>query len=207
MNTNPTSHTQSPADTSPELDDMRRQMSLLHDKLDKQSIVNEQLLRRAMSGQYDWIERSEKQWLIIGIIAIPFCIWLFAGIAGLSTAFIIFSIVYFLLTVALLWKSRNILKTRSFLSDDLRSVAGRILRKRRLDRMVKYTRWPLCAAWLIWFYVETLFPMASFNPTPAGIGGIVGALAGILLGIRYMRHYNRTLSDLEQQIKEFEQEG
>lgn len=40
-----------------ELDAMREQMQLLKQKLDNQEIVNDRILRNAMSGKMSWIKK------------------------------------------------------------------------------------------------------------------------------------------------------
>ena len=51
-----------------EFDDMRQQLQVLKNKLDKQEIVNGRLMRSSMKSKMSWI----RKYLIIAIFAIPF---------------------------------------------------------------------------------------------------------------------------------------
>ncbi len=83
-----------------ELDEMRQQMAILKDKLEKQTIVDDRVIRRAIKHGVSTIN---KRYLVISIIAlamIPYGYWAFVKLNGLSIPLWIASCVMMLMVVA-----------------------------------------------------------------------------------------------------------
>ncbi|MBQ2875367.1 MAG: hypothetical protein IJE85_08730, partial [Bacteroidales bacterium] len=83
---------------SNELEQMREQICLLKDKLEKQNIVNEQHIRRSMKSKMSSINRTIAGTIIAGSFALPYCSWFFWS-QDLSTLFIVATAI--MLTVCL----------------------------------------------------------------------------------------------------------
>ena len=59
-----------------ELDSMKAQMNLLKEKLERQEIVKEQHLRKAIKGKLDEINRTAVRMIFIGLFAAIYCLWM-----------------------------------------------------------------------------------------------------------------------------------
>ena len=72
---------------SQELEEMRSQISLLKDKLEKQTIVNDGHIRKSMQSKMSDINRTILASIIAGGFALPYCTWYFWS-QGLSIVFV-----------------------------------------------------------------------------------------------------------------------
>ena len=70
-----------------ELEEMKAQLALLNKKLEKETIVNERLIRRAMKNKAWGIRRKIIAEIILCFLMIPFFIWLMPAVVGLSMGF------------------------------------------------------------------------------------------------------------------------
>ncbi len=192
-----------------ELNEMRAQLELLHKKLSTQEVLNERLMRQAMSNKYAKIDRKQRGWMVIGTLAIPYILWVFHEFTHISWIFSLYTVTYLLLAIAATYRNTRLLCPRHFAQDDMRTLATRILRLRKHDRQWKMTGWPLCFIWLVWFFYEISYYDGTFHASPFMYGGIVGAVIGLICGFIYMHSYNKTLRQLEQEIQDFirEEEG
>ncbi|MBQ2414042.1 MAG: hypothetical protein II315_03865, partial [Rikenellaceae bacterium] len=66
-----------------ELEQMRDQIAILRRKLDKETIINERLLRRAMHDKVRGITRDNRAMIIVGTLSIPYTFFAF-GYLGIS---------------------------------------------------------------------------------------------------------------------------
>ena len=62
---------------SHELEEMRSQISLLKEKLDKQTIVNEEHIRRSMKTKMSDINRIVSITIVLGVFALLYCTYFF----------------------------------------------------------------------------------------------------------------------------------
>lgn len=95
-----------------ELDEMRQRMAILKDKLEKQTIVDDRIIRRAISNGASTIN---KRYLVISIIAlamIPYGYWAFVMLNGLSVALWIACSVMMLMVVAFCYFNGRALRDR-----------------------------------------------------------------------------------------------
>ena len=60
-----------------ELEQMRAQLNLLKGKLEKETIINEQLIRKAMKEKVSSLNRQTLVLAFIILLAIPYCTWVF----------------------------------------------------------------------------------------------------------------------------------
>ncbi len=186
-----------------ELNEMKAQLELLHKKLSTQEVLNERLMRQAMSNKYARINRKQRGWIVIATLAIPYMLWVFHEWAHVSWAFSLYTIFYMVLAILATLRTTMQLSARHFAQDDMRTLAERLLKVRRYDRQWKMTGWPLCFIWMGWFFYEICYYDGSFHASPLMYGGLVGMVIGLICGFIYMYTYNKTLRQLEQEIQDF----
>ena len=71
------------------LDEMRSQIAILKEKVDKQDIVNDKLMHRVINTRTDDIKRKMRVAVICGLITIAISPWVFHHNLGLSWLFVI----------------------------------------------------------------------------------------------------------------------
>lgn len=69
--------------TSPELEEMKQQICLLKGKLEKQTIINDHIIRQAMQQKVSRMHKDAIIMIVVAIIGIPYCFFFFT-LAGFS---------------------------------------------------------------------------------------------------------------------------
>ena len=183
------------------LNEMQQQMQLLKDKLSKQTIVNEQMMRNAFGKGIKDLRSNYSVKTIAAIAGMLGCPSFYN--LGCSLYFVIFGeLIMLIALVATLYANRLIPR----MDDDLLTAAGNLTRFRKINaEWVKYGI-PTMVVWLGWLIVE-LFSGEEFTAGQAYamIGGIaVGLTVGMCIGLRIRREIMRGVDELMAQIKEMQ---
>lgn len=183
------------------LKEMQQQMQLLKDKLSKQTIVNEQMMRNAFGKGIKDLRSNYSVKTIAAIAGMLGCPSFYN--LGCSLYFVIFGELMMLIAlVATLYANRLIPR----MDDDLLTAAGNLTRFRKINaEWIKYGI-PTMVVWLGWLIVE-LFSGEEFTAGQAYamIGGIaVGLTVGMCIGLRIRREIMRGVDELMAQIKEMQ---
>lgn len=189
---------------SQELEEMRSQVAILKNKLDKQSIINDKHIRNSMTTKRSDMTRIIAATIIIGTLSVPYCTWIFYKF-GFSLYFIVASDLMLALCIGLTIKQRYTLENLDFVHGNLVDVAERLNRvKTHYHEWIKIAL-PMILAWVSWLTYETLTKM---DPGPIQMGSIVGTFAGViiggLVGYRINRKIVRKSSEILHQIQELQ---
>lgn len=171
------------------LAEMQAQISLLKNKLEKESILNEKIIRNTISDKAHSIHMTEWLRYMCALFAITFG----------SLAFYFLKLpLYFIIGTALFMTAccvynfiihRQLHKT-NYMSDDLSSSVSTIKRLKQ-----NYIRWfmigmPLGLIWFAWFVIE----YTQVGP-PSSIWGIIiyGSIGFVIGGIIGYRSHRKTI--------------
>lgn len=132
---------------------MRRQMAILQEKLDNETIVNERLLRESMKHNYSSINRylSLESTIFLPLIIIVFPI--FVLIFHLSWWPVI-SIMLLCVGDVIFDYKVNHIKDEAFMADDLVPTALRLQRAKRLNTIQMMVSMPLIILLIAWFLFD-----------------------------------------------------
>lgn len=187
--------------TDNSLKEMQQQMQLLKDKLDKQTIVNGQMMRKAVSKGINNLRTKTRAIYLAGLAAI-FGAPSFYNL-GCSIAFVIFSVVIALLGMAAAaYKNRNI----PDMEDDLLTVANKLARFKTVSADWIKIGMPIL---LVWFGV-LLFDMhnrispdsVEFRVLTSAI--VLGVIVGVVSGLKIRRSILTSVDDLIDQINDLQ---
>ncbi len=190
-----------------ELEEMRSQLTILKEKLEKETIVSDKLLREVTRknvrhlNRAVWIEGIGAAFVLtIGNCAFRFigCSWWF--IAG-TTLLMIFS---FLATFI----PHHWVKQSEIMSGDLLQVAKQVRRLRKW-----YKDWLKIdialglgwIAWCVWEFYQNLIDKTIFDVNIVRtmcIGLVVGGLIGGLIGLFLHKTYTHEMDNIIRQIEE-----
>ena len=181
---------------SQELEEMRSQISLLKNKLEKQAIVNDQHIRRSMQSKMSDINRTILASIIAGGFALPYCTWYF-WYQGLSIAFVAATALMLAVCLGLTIAKQTNLKKLDFANGNLIEVAETLggIRKH-------YQEWikiavPMILIWFSWLIYEMFNALGA---TPMTMGFCCGALAGLLTGGFIATRMNKKVIDRTTEI-------
>ena len=192
---------------SNELEQMRQQMRDFKAQLERQAIVNEDLIVSSMKKRMSWI----RKYVVFQICLLPLVILAWLGIkeyAGLSWYNYGFLVVMLIVDVTIDYRL-----TMSALPDDddhschLIATITKLTEMKRLRRMAMLVSMPLLVLWLVWSGIEVWGNIPGDAPdfmrgTLYGglIGGVFGALLGMYIAYRVYRKMQSTNDEMISQI-------
>ena len=187
-----------------ELQEMREQLSLLNKKLEKEHLLNEQMMRKAMHQQISKM-RSKRWWMYIAIVVTLPCWWFMYTQLHFSMAFCIVTLVFFLLAAIFNQYIWHNFRPGECLSGNLRETSLKMVHLRRLN--TQWLQFGICfiIPWFIWFVFENDLQQTSIAHS-ALVGGIVGGIIGGTIGIIQYRKQQKALKEMIQQIEEMTEE-
>lgn len=191
---------------SKELLEMKEQLSLLIKKLDKETIVNERMIRRSMKEKADRLNRRLIMEIIVCFIMIPFFICVLPNLSKVSMPFCIFSAGF--MALAILYNFYMYIRfcPRKFIEGNMIEA-----RKDTLNFKRHTLRWTYCigipfsVVYVAWFVYEKMQyyqgEILQIVLVSGGIGLLIGGCVGINIFIKTLR----TTDDILRQIEELEE--
>ncbi len=187
-----------------EILEMREQLATLKKQLDTQEIINDRLLKEAMSGKLSRIN-GQAIWIgVICLIMMPLGYLNFQRI-GHSTAFCVATSALFFICFVAMFLSHYRLRKRDIYSGDLVTVYTEVARMRKIYKSWHYWSIPMLIVWFGWMEYEIYINLANediYALIGVSIGGIVGGIIGGIIGLRIHKQTLRTAEDLLRQIEE-----
>lgn len=186
---------------SPELQEMKLQVEILKRKLQEQTIVSNNMIRRAMSRNVSSIN-SYGRVSTFGTIALtPFCLSVFY-LYGFSIGFLMATAFILLFSVYTTWKYHHELWKINPLDGDMLTM-GRIVS--RLHE--RYSNWlrialPMFVCWFVWMAAECYVNRDSLQLLQYFLpGSFVGGAVGFFVGNKRRQKIVKQAADLLEQIK------
>lgn len=187
---------------SHELEEMRAQISILKDKLEKQTIVNESHIRLSMKSKVKDLNSTIKGTVAGGIFALIYCPIVFAHL-GCSVPFVIVTTVMLAVCLILTIRQKVVLGRLDFSQGNLVEIAQSLGKIRK--HYVQWTRLAAPAIVLPWFG-WCLYEFIKLDSSPTGIvlcvcgavGGIIGGIIGICINRKVVRKTDEILVQVEE---------
>ena len=193
------------------MDELRDQMAALKEKLDKQAIVNDQLIQDSLKLKMSWV----KNYVWGEIVATPFIILLlYSSKTTWHLPWWSFGALSLLLVVSVAidyYINNHALKDIDYQKDNLLQTAHKLI------KMKKQRTWPFviegAATLLIMVWTGfDIYQNKSHTPfsdqvlTNLLIGGVIGFTIGIVIAIVVLYKMQRTNDRLVKQIREIMEE-
>ncbi|MBR2146529.1 MAG: hypothetical protein IJ925_03720 [Muribaculaceae bacterium] len=191
-----------------ELERMREQMNIFKNRLDKQQIINEQLVRNSMGSKLSWI----KNFVLGEIILVPILLIIMAtfhaseGLSWWLFAFLSLGLVADVVGDYII----NRIPKSELLSGDLVATSQRLIKMKKLRTSWFIAGIIFMTIWLVWFIIEIVMRLDDGCNLPdhnivVGImvaGIAIGALIGIFVAWLIYRKMQRTNNQLIEQINQ-----
>lgn len=185
-----------------ELESMKAQMDLLKKKLERQEIVKEQHIRKAIKGKLNEINGIAVRMMVAGVYALV-CNVLVLNHLGYSPylqagtfAMIAFSV------IATYVQHRKLLEARELSADLLKETFELVKLKRR------YAQWlwlamPMVALWVSFLVYETFYvipvkELAVSLVTGIAVGAVIGFIAGLRIHFRTLKKIDEMLARIDE---------
>lgn len=195
-----------------ELEQLREQMDAFKSRLDKQQIVNEQLVRNSMGSKLSWI----KNYIWFEIIILPILLLIMAvfhASNGLSWWLFAFLAIGLIADVTGDYIINRIPKGQ-LLSGDLVETSQRLVKMKKQRSAWFIVGLIFVTIWLVWFILEMVFNIDSGCQLPhhdivvaimagaTAVGGVIGGVVAWLIFSRMQRTNNQLIEQINQVIQE-----
>ena len=186
-----------------ELNEMKEQISLLRRKLEKETIVNEKLIRTSMRDKLKAVKRRS---YILGAVAIGACPLLASStydflspwFKGITIASLLIAVVYEIYC-------NQLLSTQNYITGSLVDEARKLNRYKQLSRQWHWFSIPFLCIWLPWFVYEAT-SMGGFFVKNILIGGLIGGTIGGIIGWSIYKKGQNAVNEVIGQIEELTEE-
>lgn len=185
-----------------EILEMREQLAMLNKCLDNQKIVNDSLIRGAMSGKLSAINHRALMLCAIVLIAIPYCFGLFRRL-GMSIEFCFATSLLLVFSLVAMAFSHYRIHKNDILDGDLVTTYREVARLRNIYKRWHYVSIPILVLWFVWLEVE--FYVLADDPTIMLVMTLSSLVGGAIGGVFGMRAHNRTLREAEAILKQIDE--
>lgn len=186
-----------------ELNEMKEQITLLRRKLEKETIVNEKLIRTSMRDKLKAVKRRSYILCAVVIGACP--LWanpIFSfhspWFKGVTIAFLLISVIYEIYC-------NQLLSTQNYIAGSLVDEARKLNRYKQLSRKWHWFSIPFLCIWLPWFVYEAT-SVGGFFVNNILIGGLIGGIIGGIIGWRIYKKGQNAVNEVIDQIEELTEE-
>ena len=184
------------------LKEMQQQMELLKNKLDKQTIVNDKMMRNAIAKGLKSIRTKAAIPYFAGLAAILCCKSFYN--LGCSLGFLIYSELMIVFCLGATWYTNCQIPK---MDEDLLTAAGHLTRFKKIHAEWLKIGIPLLMVWLGWLIMDMFRSVdmsgAEVYALMAGIG--VGLIIGLAAGLKVRRELMDGAQDLIDQIKDMQE--
>ena len=187
-----------------ELETMRAQIALLKDKLDKETIVSEKLLRDTMRHKARTINNNA--WIsVVASIFVIFWALTFLPSEGFSWWFVAATILMMLVCDFFTWKYHKDVNAKT-MSGDLLTVA-KVMKQLR-DNYKKWLKYSIAmiVVWFVWFAIEYCIQLSDWRVAVIMIIALlIGLAIGGFIGLKMHNAVIRNAEEIISQIEEGEE--
>lgn len=183
------------------LEELREQAAILKNKLDKENIVSEEVLRKVMRHKARTINNNAWISVAASIVVILMAVFYFPQY-GLSIWFSIGTITMMLVCDLFTWKYHKNLNAKT-LNSDLLTVAKTAKKlKQNYLNWLKYGI-ALCFGWFVWYAIEMSLHCRSWQEAMLTVLILAaGTVIGGVIGFRMHRKVINTCDEIIRQIEE-----
>lgn len=186
-----------------ELGEMRRQIALLKEKLDNESIVNDRLMRSVMKTKVGKVDSYLLKLLFITPLAMALMYFDFAIMFPISTACLIATEIMLLGCGIFIYLNKRLLASADIASGNLVEECKKLVRFKKREIRYLYVSIPLVLAWMAWLSYELLHYGNDPTERLALVYGCVfGGIVGFCIGIYKFRSMMRNINEVVRQIEE-----
>lgn len=186
-----------------ELDDMRRQISLLKEKLDRESIVNDKLMRNIMSTKVGKVSCYLFKLLAILPPTMLLMYFDFAILFHLSTEFMIATQIMLVCFGIYIYLNKRLLASADITGGNLVEESKKLLRFKKREIMYMCIGTPICVAWMVWCVYELLHCGKEQDEIISTIiGAGIGAIFGFIYSIKKFRMIMGNINSVMSQIED-----
>lgn len=190
-----------------ELDEMRQQMTMLKNKLNKQEIVNDRMMRRSMRHEVNNITRRYNIIMAIGLLMVPYSYWCFVKLIGLSIFFWIATSIFMLICAGATFYNSRKISDPGLMNHSLVEARKKVASAKKFESNWLLFGIPAVILWMSWFFYEVYQIQGGDYNNGFFWGGCIGGIIGAFFGIKMHFKTQRQYQDIIDQIEELNAEN
>ena len=184
-----------------QIEQMRQEIAVLREKLDRQTIISEEHVLRSMKNT---VSRFRKRTIVLSVITLAGMVYCFVCLhkwLGFSLALSLSTVLFLMSAVILnVWMVFR-LNPSDMMGDNLASASREIIRIKKTGKMWKKIAFPVVVVWYVWVVVEALNSgLGTYMESGFVAGCSVGLLGGLIIGLIYDRRQIAEMDGLLKQI-------
>ncbi len=178
------------------LEMLRDQVAAFKERLDKQEIINDRLIRQAMKSHVSWVKNMNTWVSVVGLLFLPLIIFVLNSIhaSWLNIAFIT---VMMIGEIIFNFYNVHTINDKLMSEGDIVTVRQKLLAYKRREMIQTMIEIPLIILWLVWLILDAYYGGSNLSTAGGavsmGIGGLIGLGIGAYLFFREMRSLNRAI--------------
>lgn len=181
-----------------ELDEMKQQIQLLKDKLAKEIIVSEKLLKNSTQDKIAYINRKKRFIYFLIVFALVYCNTFFL-LMGYSWVFCAFTSVFLIIAGIYQRYSHKGVSIECISTGNLLDISKALVRMNQLNLRWLYLGIPFALCWIVWFMFESYSKVGGEMICYGGsVGFVLGAVGGILHCVHVRRKAKEAIRDIEE---------
>ena len=181
-----------------ELNEMKEQISLLRRKLEKETIVNEKLIRASMRDKLKALKRRSYIECVVGIAAAV--LWKFGISSDFNPLFIDFTAFFLFFAVAYEVYSNRMLSAQNYIEGNLVEEARKLNHYKKLARQWYWFSIPIVCIWFCWYLYES-YTVHAEQGRFLFIWGLIGGTIGGVIGWNIYRKGRKAINKVIEQIE------
>jgi len=186
-----------------ELEELRSQVAEFKNRIEKQEIVSQQLLKQAMTAHVSWFKNLSVWTDIICLFFMP-VVALFLQRIGCSWGpFIVLLIIIIGELIFNIWNTQSI-STKYLMSDDVLTSRQRLLKFKQREKWQTVIEVPMLVLLVVWIYFDGP-GRTSQNQTEWAVRFIITFVIGLAIGFyiyyREMRSLNKAIKEIDEYNK------
>ena len=185
-----------------ELEELRSQVAEFKNRMEKQEIVSQQLLKQAMTAHVSWFKGFNVWADVVGLCLMPLLAIILREIGCSWGPFIALLIALIGELIFNIWNTRSI-STKHLMSDDVLTSRQRLLKFKQRERWQMVIEVPMLVLWGGWVYFDGP-GRTSQNQTEWAVRLIIGLAIGLAIAFYIYYREMRSLNKAIKEIDEFE---
>ena len=188
-----------------DFEEMRQQMNILKEKLQKQEIVNEKVFRRSTRKSLKGINRRYTFVSILCILMVPYSYWAFVKLTGMSIWLWLATCVLMLIAFVYTQYTGRFISSRVF-EKDLVQARAKVAKAKKLDHDWLKIGIPLIVLWLAYFgyemYKVTGGEDSIYILVMCVVCALLGGAVGLKVHFKNQDNYEQVIEEIDDFTKE-----
>lgn len=181
-----------------ELHELREQIGLLKEKLQRQQIISEQNIIATAQKGIGKLNKAGNIWGILGIFAVVYCSWSFHRF-GFSDRFVIGTAIFLAICVAVTIYAHWGIRSIDVANGNLVDISQRLIRFRKIYSRYHLYAVPMALVWCYFLYYDAqcMLGNAEYFLIGACVGGAIGAIIGLKAHFKVIRDTDKVLANIK----------